>query len=108
MGAPSNHNRPCGMCGQGCRLLLDGMCDDRFGAPGTYAILKCTNCGLEQTWPRPSEPELKELYEQFYNAGITPASAYRRLRERFFTSGLYRLWLSWDGDMSFHGRRGGG
>ena len=108
MGAPSHHNRPCGMCGQGCRLLLDGMGDDRFGAPGAYAILKCTHCGLEQTWPRPSEPELKALYEQFYNTGITPVSAYRRLRERFFSSGLYRLWLAWDGDMSFHGRRGAG
>ena len=50
----------------------------------------------------------QRLIRQFYNAGITPASAYRRLRERFFTSGLYRLWLAWDGDMSFHGRRGGG
>ena len=96
------------MCGQGCGLLLDKMFDDRFGAPGTYAILKCTNCGLEQTWPRPSEGELKELYEQFYNAGVTPQSVYQGLRERFLASGLYRLWLKWDGDMSFHGRRGGG
>jgi len=96
------------MCGQGCRLLLDTMFDDRFGAPGTYAILQCAHCGLEQTWPRPSEEELKGLYERFYNAGVAPESAYRRLRERFLASGLYRLWLSWDGDMSFHGRRGTG
>jgi 2-polyprenyl-3-methyl-5-hydroxy-6-metoxy-1,4-benzoquinol methylase len=108
MDAPPINNRPCGICGQSCRLLLDGLGDDRFGAPGTYAILQCTHCGLEQTWPRPSAPELKELYEQFYNAGIKPESVYRSLRERFFTSGLYRLWLSWDGDMSFHGRRGAG
>ena len=89
-------------------MVLDGLSDDRFGAPGAYAILQCTNCGLEQTWPRPAEGELKELYEKFYNAGIKPDSAYRGLRERFFTSGLYRLWLGWDGDMSFHGRRGAG
>jgi len=89
-------------------MVLDGLCDDRFGAPGAYAILRCTNCGLEQTWPRPPEGELKELYEKFYNAGIKPDSAYRGLRERFFTSSLYRLWLGWDGDMSFHGRRGAG
>ena len=85
-----------------------GLFDDRFGAPGTYAILQCANCGLEQTWPRPSEGELKELYERFYNAGVKPDSAYRGLRERFLASGLYRLWLRWDGDMSFHGRRGAG
>jgi 2-polyprenyl-3-methyl-5-hydroxy-6-metoxy-1,4-benzoquinol methylase len=108
MGAASHDDRPCGRCGQECRLVLDGMRDDRFGAPGVYAILKCTHCGLEQTWPRPTAAALKDLYERFYNAGVTPESAYRRLRERFFASGLYRLWLAWDGDMSFHGRRGAG
>jgi SAM-dependent methyltransferase len=63
---------------------------------------------LEQTWPRPAEPELKGLYERFYNAGVEPDSFYRGLRERFYTSGLYRLWLRWDGDLGFHGRRGAG
>ena len=96
------------MCGQVGRLRLEGLFDGRFGAPGTYAILQCTDCGLEQTWPRPGADELKELYERYYNAGIDSGSVYRGLRERFFTSGLYRLWLSWDGDMSFHGRRGSG
>ena len=91
-----------------CRLRLDGLFDGRFGAPGAFAIVECAHCGLEQTWPRPAEGELKELYEKFYNAGIKPDSAYRGLRERFFASGLYRLWLSWDGDMGFHGRRGTG
>jgi SAM-dependent methyltransferase len=70
--------------------------------------VQCTKCGLEQTWPRPLESDLKELYERFYNAGIKPDSAYRGLRERFFASGLYSLWLRWDGDMGFHGRRGRG
>ncbi len=108
MRALPNDNRPCGMCGQACRVLLEGLFDDRFGAPGTYAILQCTDCGLEQTWPRPAEPELKALYEGFYNAGVEPDSFYRGLRERFYASGLYRLWLWWDGDLGFHGRRGAG
>jgi SAM-dependent methyltransferase len=104
---PHDHE-PCGICGQACRVLLEGMYDDRFGAPGTFAIVKCSHCGLEQTRPRPSEGDLKELYERFYNAGVKSGSAYRGLRERFLASGLYRLWLKWDGDMSFHGRRGTG
>jgi SAM-dependent methyltransferase len=108
MGASPDHNESCGICGQRCRLRLDGLTDDRFGAPGTYAIFQCTNCGLEQTWPRPPEAELKGLYERFYNAGVKPDSAYGGLRERFLASRLYRLWLKWDGDMSFHGRRGAG
>jgi SAM-dependent methyltransferase len=106
--ALANDYRPCGICGQQCRVILDGLFDDRFGAPGTYAIRRCAHCGQEQTWPRPSPVDLKELYERFYNAGINPGSAYRGLRERFFASGLYRLWLRWDGDMSFHSRRGAG
>jgi len=98
----------CLICGQTCRPVLAGLFDDRFGAPGTFAIWRCGHCGLEQTWPRPSAGELKGLYERFYNAGVKPDSAYGGLREAFLTSGLYRLWLKWDGDMSFHGRRGVG
>lgn len=108
MDAPPDNHRLCGMCGHECRTVLDGLFDDRFGAPGAFAIVACTHCGLEQTWPRPGASELKGLYERFYNAGIQPDSAYRGLRERFYASGLYRLWLSWDGDMGFHRRRGAG
>ena len=104
----TDHASFCPMCGGTCRPVLEGLTDDRFGAPGVYAILQCTSCGLEQTWPRPSEAELKGLYERFYNVGVKPDSSYGGLRERFLASGLYRLWLKWDGDMSFHGRRGRG
>lgn len=101
-------NYLCGMCGQTCRVLMNELFDDRFGAPGVYTIVQCTHCGLEQTRPRLPEEELKDLYERFYNTGVKPRSAYRSLREGFLASGLYRLWLKWDGDMSFHGRRGAG
>jgi SAM-dependent methyltransferase len=98
----------CLRCGQACRPVVEGLFDDRFGAPGTFAIWRCGHCGLEQTWPRPPAGELKGLYERFYNTGVKSDSAYGGLRERFLTSGLYRRWLSWDGDMGFHGRRGTG
>ncbi|MFZ5448746.1 MAG: class I SAM-dependent methyltransferase [Thermodesulfobacteriota bacterium] len=98
----------CLFCTHEIHQIIEELYDDRFGAPGIYSIARCSHCGLEQTLPRPSEGELKELYEGFYNAGVKPDSAYGGLRERFFTSGLYRLWLKWDGDMGFHGRRGTG
>jgi len=88
--------------------LGGGLRDQRFGAPGTYEILTCPRCGWEQTHPRPTGPELKDLYERFYNAGAEPGSAYQSMRERFLTSGWYRLWLRWDGDPSYHQRRGAG
>jgi len=100
--------RECWFCGQDCRVLWEGLSDDRFGAPGTYDILRCSGCGLEQTWPRPTEAELKDLYERFYNAGVEPGGTYQFLRERFLASGWYRLWLHWDGDLTFHLRRGRG
>ena len=100
--------RKCWLCGEVCQVLGGGLRDQRFGAPGTYEILTCSRCGLEQTHPRPTGPELKDLYERFYNAGAEPGSAYQSVRERFLASGWYRLWLRWDGDPAFHQRRGAG
>jgi len=100
--------RDCLMCGAPSRLVLTGLFDDRFGAPGTYEVRECLGCGLEQTWPQPSAAELKRLYEEFYNWGGEHQTLYTRLRERILSSGWYRVWLKWDGDISFHLRRGGG
>jgi len=86
---------------------MTGLFDDRFGAPGTYDIMQCQHCGLEQTWPRPSQSELNELYELFYN-WVGDSTNYASIRQWFFDSALYRLWLNWDGDISFHLRRGTG
>jgi SAM-dependent methyltransferase len=108
MNGPGDEHRRCLICGQECRLMLAGLFDDRFGAPGPYDIVRCGHCGLEQTWPQHPERELKELYERFYNWGGERGTAYSELRERFLGSGLYRLWLKWDGDISFHLPQGTG
>jgi SAM-dependent methyltransferase len=96
------------VCGQEGQVILTGLSDDRFGAPGRYDIVRCSHCGLEQTQPQPCEAELKELYERFYNWGGEDQSRYIRVRRRFLDSRLYWLWLKWSGDISFHGRRGSG
>jgi len=98
----------CLICGHECQPVLEGLYDDRFGSPGSYEVIRCRHCGLEQTWPRPAESDLKELYERFYNWGGEHNTIYTRLRERFLSSVLYRLWLKWDGDISFHLQRGTG
>jgi 2-polyprenyl-3-methyl-5-hydroxy-6-metoxy-1,4-benzoquinol methylase len=99
---------PCLLCGRERRPVLTGLYDHRFGAPGAYDIVRCQVCGLEQTWPRPAEAELKELYERYYNYGGEEGTAYTAMRERFMASGLYRLWLRADGDVAFHLRPGAG
>jgi hypothetical protein len=53
MNNPAALARKCLLCGHDCQVLLERLGDDRFGAPGAYDIIRCSRCGLEQTWPRP-------------------------------------------------------
>ena len=98
----------CSLCGASCQLVLTGLFDGRFGAPGLVDIVRCPQCGLEQTAPQPTKDQLKDLYENFYNFGGETDTAYTRIREWFLASTLYRQWLKWDGDISFHLRQGTG
>ncbi|MFN4281738.1 MAG: class I SAM-dependent methyltransferase [Alphaproteobacteria bacterium] len=97
----------CLLCGGPLAPFLEGLTDNRFAAPGVYAIARCESCGQEQTVPRPNGEQLRELYETHYNfgggqMGSRGGSRYVRMRERLFASWLYRLWLRLDGDVSFH------
>lgn len=87
--------------------------DARFGIREDYEIIRCQACGLEQTWPRPSQARLDALYGQHYNpqglgSGWDLASLYNRFRDRLLGSSAYRLWLALDGDVAFHAIRGTG
>ncbi len=98
----------CLLCGRATSLVLGAVGDNRLGVPGTWNIRRCGTCGLEQTAPCPTQAELVALYERYYNYGGERDTAYTRARERFFASGLYRLFLALDGDVSFHAERGSG
>jgi SAM-dependent methyltransferase len=104
-------NVACLLCGGETRAVLEGVRDTRFGVSGTWTIRRCGRCALEQTSPVPSATELKALYERHYNFPSLDegsARAYAARRERFLMSPLYRLMLTVDGDISFHGERGSG
>jgi SAM-dependent methyltransferase len=98
----------CLLCGSAMEISAIGLYDTRFGAPGTYDIYRCVDCGFEQTFPVPSISELKHLYETYYNFSGETGTRYTRWRERFFFSFLNRLWSWLDGDISFYQRRGAG
>jgi SAM-dependent methyltransferase len=98
----------CILCGSVLQRILTGLFDTRYGTPGTYEIRQCGNCGFEQTWPTPSLPALKQLYEAQYNFGGETGTFYTRLREWFLMSFLYRAWIHLDGDISFHSKSGSG
>src|ERR1700757_2617959 len=85
-------NELCILCGSPLELSIPGLSDTRFGVPGIYDIYRCAHCELEETQPRPSAPELKRLYETYYNFGGETGTRYTRWREYFFFSFLNRLW----------------
>jgi 2-polyprenyl-3-methyl-5-hydroxy-6-metoxy-1,4-benzoquinol methylase len=95
-----------------CQGLLDTMAintfDTRFGIKGKYEVWRCSRCHFEQMYPVPTLAELKNLYELHYNFGGEQGTVYTTLREAFFSSVLYRVWVQLDGDLSFHARKGKG
>ena len=98
----------CLACNSIVLAELRNLSDTRYGIDNSYGICNCPACGLSQTVPVPSSIELEKLYETYYSSGTENGSAYASLRERFFRSDLYRIWLTIDGDMSFHGLYGSG
>jgi SAM-dependent methyltransferase len=98
----------CVVCAGLIELSADALFDTRFGIAGSYEVRRCRQCGLEQLFPIPAPAELKNLYESYYNFSGVRATLYTTLRDWFFSSVVYRLWIRFDGDISFHTRRGTG
>jgi SAM-dependent methyltransferase len=98
----------CVLCGASLQLLIPSVFDTRFGIPGKYQVWRCQVCELEQLAPLPSALQLKAVYETYYNFGGGPDTLYTRIRARFYSSPIYRLWTKCDGDVSFHLKRGRG
>lgn len=98
----------CLCCGGRVDSVFSGLFDNRFGSPGSYGIKRCSSCGLERIFPVPTLEELKMLYESHYNFGGETGTLYISLREWFFRSSLYRVWIFIDGDISFHAKKGAG
>ncbi len=98
----------CAVCHGLCRTSASGLFDTRFGIEGRVEARKCRECGWEQIFPAPTPAQLKQLYQRFYNFGGEQGTLYTTLREWFFSSALYRVWIRIDEDISFHTRRGRG
>jgi SAM-dependent methyltransferase len=98
----------CLVCAGLTESSVSGLFDTRFGIAGNFEIRRCAHCGLEQLFPLAAPAQLKSLYERYYNFSGERGTLYTRLREWFFSSSLYRLWIRLDGDISFHTRTGGG
>ena len=98
----------CVVCKADMRDIMSGVYDTRFGIETPYSIAKCNKCGIEQTIPLPNQHELNALYERYYNFSGERNTRYTQLRSKFINSFLYRVWLTVDGDISFHQMTGVG
>jgi SAM-dependent methyltransferase len=98
----------CVVCTGLTETSVSGLFDTRFGIAGNFEVRRCLHCGLEQLFPVPAPAQLRNLYERYYNFSGERGTVYTILREWFFSSPLYRLWLWLDEDISFHARKGCG
>ena len=101
-------NSKCLVCGSKVTAEIQGLFDTRFGIENVWNIGRCPACGIEQTVPLPSSEELKHLYETYYNFGGEKGTIYSKLRQAFFNSSFYSIYLAIDGDISFHSVKGSG
>ncbi len=56
----------CLLCGNEGNLLYGGLRDFLFGAPGSWSLMHCPNCGLAWLNPRPVPDDIGKLYSQYY------------------------------------------
>lgn len=98
----------CAVCQGETEISVTELFDTRFGIAGSFEVRRCLQCGLEQLFPLPAATELKHLYERYYNFSGERGTLYTNLREWFFSSPLYHLWMRLDEDISFQLRKGGG
>ena len=101
-------NLKCITCDSILSIELKDVFDTRFGIKDKYEIARCPICGTKQIVPLPSNRDLKDLYETYYNFGGEKGTIYTGFREYFFSSVLYRFWLIVDGDISFYNKKGFG
>lgn len=72
------YSPPCPLCGTSGFQVLAG--DDRYGM--SVQTTGCHECGLVQTWPRPTEGAMqrfyREEYREYYQGTTAPGAAYSR------------------------------
>ena len=97
---PAEPSGACAACGATRVAVVETGRDNRYGIPGDYSVVRCQECGLMRTSPRPSEAELLALYESHYTpeAADTPTSG---LPVGLKRGVLYWIWNWWSGCGAF-------
>lgn len=75
----------CRSCGSNTfSVLVSGICDYEYGAPGIYSYLFCTECQLLNIDPPPTSDILDLAYPDDYHAYAPPMSLLGRLLKRSY------------------------
>ncbi len=70
----------CYLCGGGGTLLFPQLRDRLFGAPGEWALRRCSRCGLIWLDPRPGVAALSALHAGYYTHAPDAGAGASRLR----------------------------
>lgn len=104
----SQHATPCPVC-NGIKQTSERLAfDDRYGHPGSFRLVHCTDCGHMMTMPRLFETDLPILYGTYYPRKSLTAESVRQqvasVRKPF--SRLLRWWLGVDNQGQYRVRAG--
>ena len=61
----------CPLCVSKGTLLYDNLRDRLFGAPGTWSLMRCPECGLVWLNPQPFPDDVGGLYKEYYTHNLT-------------------------------------
>ena len=57
----------CKICGKKTSLFYSDLYDDRYGAPGVYAVYRCQKCGFGRIDPVLEKTKIGQFYKDYYN-----------------------------------------
>lgn len=62
--------RSCLLCNNAGTLLYANLRDNLFNAPGTWTLLRCSDCGLAWLDPRPITADISKLYDTYHTHSV--------------------------------------
>jgi len=89
--------KKCYLCFSGTKKVMEGLTDDRYGAPGNYAIYKCFKCGFVRTDPVLEKKKIGSFYAKYYPLNrLTPT----QIKKQVNTRGKFISWLDGVGNVA--------
>jgi 2-polyprenyl-3-methyl-5-hydroxy-6-metoxy-1,4-benzoquinol methylase len=86
--ATANHqvigriSRPCcPLCGEERQQVYGALSDWLFGAPGSWGMRSCTDCGMAWLDPQPAAEDISKLYSRYFTHRSSPKTRFDHIRQ---------------------------